>query len=58
LYTIVLVRQTHHQPTRASATRHTAQGKSDCEIRRCRKRVVARQLYRLLEHTTAEQATT
>jgi len=51
LHTIVLLRQVHHGPTRASTSRRIAQGKSQREIRRCRKRTVARQLYRLLERT-------
>jgi transposase len=51
LPTIVLLRQVHHGPTRASTSRRIAQGKSQREIRRCRKRTVARQLYRLLERT-------
>jgi transposase len=38
-------------PTRASTSRRIAQGKSQREIRRCRKRTVARQLYLLLERT-------
>jgi transposase len=46
LPTIVLLRQVHHGPTRASTGRRIAQGKSEREIRRCRKRTVARQLYR------------
>lgn len=58
LHTIVMIRQAHHQPTRAYTTRRTAEGKSQREIRRCLKRVVARQLYRLLERTAAGQATT
>jgi transposase len=57
LHTIVMNRQTHHQPTRVYTTRRIAQGKSQREIRRCLKRTVARQLYRLLEHTAADQAT-
>jgi hypothetical protein len=32
----------------------TGEGKSDREIRRCLKRTVARQLFRLLERTCAE----
>jgi hypothetical protein len=57
LHTIVMIRQTHHQPTRVYTTRRIAEGKSQREIRRCLKRTVARQLYRLLEHTAADQAT-
>jgi transposase len=51
LHTVVMLRQVHHGPTRASTSRRIAQGKSEREIRRCRKRTVARQLYRLLERT-------
>jgi hypothetical protein len=51
LHTIVMLRQTHHGPTRAYTSRRIAQGKSQREIRRCLKRTVARQLYRLLERT-------
>jgi hypothetical protein len=40
----------------AYTSRRIAQGKSECEIRRCRKRTVARQLYRLLERTATAQA--
>jgi transposase len=51
LHTIVMLRQVHHGPTRAYTSRRIAQGKSQREIRRCLKRTVARQLYRLLERT-------
>jgi transposase len=54
LHTIVMLRQTHHGPTRAYTSRRIAQGKSEREIRRCRKRTVARQLYRLLERTATK----
>ena len=57
LHTIVMIRQTHHAPTRAYTTRRITAGKSEREIRRCLKRTVARQLYRLLERTAADQAT-
>jgi transposase len=54
LHTIVMLRQVHHGPTRASASRRIAQGKSEREIHRCLKRTVARQLYRLLERTATK----
>jgi transposase len=57
LHTIVMIRQTHHQPTKTYTTRRITQGKSQRDIRRCLKRTVARQLYRLLERTAAKQAT-
>ena len=49
LYTIVLARLRDDAGTRAYAARRRAEGKSVREIRRCLKRVVARQLFKLLE---------
>ena len=49
LHTIALSRLTHDPTTRAYAQRRLAQGKTRREIRRCLKRYIARQLYRLLE---------
>ena len=43
--------------TRTYTSRRIAQGKSERQIRRCRKRTIARQLDRLLERTAANQAT-
>jgi transposase len=54
MHTIVMLRQVHHGPTRAYTSRRIAQGKGEREVRRCRKRTVARQLYRLLERTAAK----
>jgi transposase len=54
LHTIVMLRQVHHGPTRAYTSRRIAQAKSQREIRRCLKRTVTRQLYRLLERTAAK----
>ena len=51
-----MLRQVHHGPTRAYTNRRIAQGKSQPEIRRCLKRTVARQLYRLLERTATDPA--
>jgi transposase len=57
LHTIVLSRLTHHPETKEYAARRTADGKSPREIKRCLKRAVARQVYRLLEASAAiEQA--
>ena len=50
LHTVALIRLVHDPATRAYAARRRAQGKTDPEIRRCLKRFIARQLYRLLEH--------
>jgi transposase len=49
LHTIVLTRLRRDPATQAYAKRRRAQGKTDPEIKRCLKRYVARQLYRLLE---------
>jgi transposase len=56
LHIIVMLRQVHHGPTRAYTSRRIAQGKSEREIRRCLKRSLARQLYRLLERTAINHA--
>jgi len=49
LHTIALVRLRDDPETRAYAARRTAEGKSSREIKRCLKRIIARQLFRLLE---------
>jgi transposase len=56
LHPIVMVRQGCHEPTRRYLARRTAEGKSPREIRRCLKRMLARQLYRLLERTATSPA--
>ena len=50
LYTIVLTRIRHDQRTRDYVERRTSEGKTPREIRRCLKRYIARDLYRLLEN--------
>lgn len=50
LHTIVLSRIRYDETTRHYLARRTAQGKTTREIKRCLKRYVARDLYRLLEH--------
>lgn len=52
LHTVVLSRQRYDQSTRDYTARRTAQGKTPREIKRCLKRYIARDLYRLLEHPT------
>jgi transposase len=52
LHTIAITRQQHHQPTRDYTEKRTHQGKNPREIRRCLKRYIARDIYRLLEHRT------
>ena len=50
LHTIVLSRIRYDQATHAYLTRRTTEGKTTREIKRCLKRYIARDLYRLLEH--------
>lgn len=50
LHTIALTRARCHAPTQAYTQRRTSQGKTKREIRRCLKRYIARDLYRLLEN--------
>jgi transposase len=50
LHTIVLARLRDDPQTRADAARRVAEGKTPREIRRCLKRFIARQLFKLLEH--------
>jgi transposase len=57
LHTVALARLVHDPATRAYAARRRAQGKTDPEIRRCLKRYIARQLYRLLQAQPALDAT-
>ncbi len=52
LHTVTLSRQRYHQPTRNYTARRTAEGKTSREIKRCLKRYIARDLYRLLENNT------
>jgi hypothetical protein len=49
LHTVALSRLQHHAPTKAYATRRITEGKSPREIKRCLKRAIAREIYRLLE---------
>jgi transposase len=49
LHTIVLARLRDDPETRSYAARRSSQGKSARDIRRCLKRAVARQLFKLLE---------
>jgi transposase len=49
LHTVVLARLRDDPTTRAYAARRRAEGKSARDIRRCLKRAVARQLFKLLE---------
>jgi transposase len=49
LHTIAIVRMRDDPLTRAYVQRRTTEGKNPREIRRCLKRIIARQLYKLLE---------
>jgi transposase len=51
LHTIVMIRESWHEPTRRYVARRIAEGKSEREVRRCLKRTVARGLFRLLTRT-------
>ncbi len=57
LHTIVLVRMRYDERTRAYVTRRTKEGLSKKDITRCLKRFVAREVYRALTNTSAEQIT-
>jgi transposase len=50
LHTIVLTRSRTDPATRAYITRRLAEGKTLRETKRCLKRIIARQLFRLLQH--------
>jgi len=50
LHTIALSRTRYDQATRNYVARRTSEGKTTREIKRCLKRYIARDLYRLLEH--------
>ena len=50
LHTIVLSRQRYDQATKDYTERRTSEGKTPREIKRCLKRYIARDLYRLLEN--------
>ena len=51
LHQIILTRRRTHAPTIAYIDRRIQQGKSRREATRCLKRYLARNLYRLLEHS-------
>jgi transposase len=51
LHAIVLSRLAHHPGTKAYAARRIGEGKTSREVKRCLKRHVARQLFKLLERS-------
>ena len=54
LHTVVLSRMRWDEETQAYVKRRTAEGKTPREIKRCLKRYVARELFRLLENEPSE----
>jgi len=56
LHTVALSRLRIHAPTKAYAARRTQEGKSAREIKRCLKRAIAREVYRLMETHAAAVA--
>lgn len=55
IHTIVITRSRIDPATRNYIERRTAEGKTPAEIRRCLKRYVAREIFRLLEHPTTPE---
>jgi transposase len=53
LHTIVMIRQRYHQATQTYTKRRIGEDKSGREVRRCLKRALARQLFRLLNQEAA-----
>ena len=58
LHTVVLTRLRCDESTKAYLRRRRTEGRSDREIKRCLKRYVARELYRLLENPKTSLAAT
>jgi hypothetical protein len=56
LHTIVLTRSRTDPATRAYITRRLAEGKTARETKRCLKRIIARQIFRLLQHQSAAES--
>lgn len=57
IHTIVITRSRIDPATKEYIERRTAQGKTPAETRRCLKRYVAREIFRLLEHAPTPDAT-
>lgn len=56
LHTVALSRLQHHDATKAYAARRTKEGKTPRDIKRCLKRAIAREIYRLMQaHAKTEQ---
>ena len=53
-HTVVLSRMRWDEDTQAYVKRRTAEGKTSREIKRCLKRYIARELFRLLENESPE----
>ena len=50
LHTVAMTRLRIHEPTQAYTARRTAEGKTPREIRRCVKRAIAREVFRIMTH--------
>jgi transposase len=57
LHTVAITRMRCHPESRAYEARRTLQGKTHRDIRRCLKRSIARNLYRIMESSARAQAT-
>ena len=53
LHTVALSRLRIHDPTKAYAARRTQEGKTPREVKRCLKRAIAREVYRLMQSHAA-----
>ena len=54
LHTVALTRLRFEPTTKAYAARRTAEGKTPREIKRCLKRIIAREVYRIMQtHATS-----
>ncbi len=58
LHHITITRERCHPPTRDYINRRTAEGKTRKEIRRCLKRYLARQIFKILENNPPTQLDT
>jgi transposase len=56
LHAVALTRLRIHEPTKAYAAKRTAQGKTSREIKRCLKRAIAREVYRIMETSASAVA--
>ncbi len=55
LWRIAMVRMTSDEETKTYLARRTAQGKTRCDVTRCLKRHIAREVFHLLQHPAYEE---